>query len=167
MIDLHEESLMDHDEETGRLFLHLKAAQATTLAALTDALSDLGITVPQLLILRAISMTPAITSAELARQCFVTPQAMVANVSKLESSGLIARSKGEGRTIETHLTDKGRAILDRAGSRVESARRYVAQQIGEEHVRSLEEGLLALTECMRKSLIVTTARTWDLDETGS
>ncbi|HTX56862.1 MAG TPA: MarR family transcriptional regulator [Candidatus Acidoferrales bacterium] len=158
---------MPSDEETGRLFLHLKAAQATTLAALTDALSDLGITVPQLLILRAISMTPAISSAELARQCYVTPQAMVANVSKLEASGLIARSKGEGRTLETRLTDKGLAILDRAGSRIESARRYVAQQIGEETVRALDDGLLALTECMQKSLVVTTSRTWDLDETES
>jgi len=158
---------MPTDGETGRLFLHLKAAQATTLAALTDALSDLGITVPQLITLRAISMTPAITSAQLARECFVTAQGMVTNIAKLEAAGLIVRSKGEGRTLETHLTDKGRAILDRAGSRIESARRYVAQTIGEETVRALDDALVALTECMQKSLIVTTARTWDLDETGS
>lgn len=158
---------MPHDEETGRLFLHLKAAQATTAAALTDALSDLGITVPQLLVLRAVAMAPAITSAELARQCFVSAQAMVTNISKLEAAGLIVRSKGEGRTIETHLTDKGYAIFDRAGSRIESAHRYVAQAMGEETIKQLDDALLALTECMQKSLIVTTARTWDLDDTGS
>ena len=72
----------------------------------------------QLIILRTIEYNPAISGAQLARDCFVTPQAMAANIAKLEAAGLIARSKGEGRALETHLTDKGRAIFDRAGSRV-------------------------------------------------
>jgi DNA-binding MarR family transcriptional regulator len=151
---------MDH-EEPGRLFLHLKAAQAVMRAALTDALSDIGITVPQLLILRAVDHTPAASSAELARACFVSPQAMVANVGKLEAAGFIARAKGGGRTIETRLTEKGRAIYERAGSRIASAERYVTQTLGAQTVRRLDEDLRALTDCMRSSLVVTTSRTWD------
>lgn len=159
-----EEPLMVPDAETGRLFLHLKAAQATMRAALTDALSDLGLTVPQLLILRAIEMTPAVSSAEIGRQCFVSPQAMVANVGRLEAAGLIVRTPGGGRTLETHLTDKGQAILDRAGARIQSAERYITQVLGDETVRALDEGLVALNDCMLKSLVVTTSRTWESDE---
>lgn len=160
-----EESPMPQsDEETGRLFLHLKAAHGVMRAALTDALEDIGITVPQLLILRAIELTPAVSSAQLARDCFVSPQAMVNNIARLEADGLIARSKGGGRILETQLTEKGRAILERAGSRIASAERYVTQMLGEETVQSLDEGLRALTDCMLKSLVVTTSRTWETDD---
>lgn len=154
MIPFPEESPMQPDEETGRLFLHLKAAQGVMRMALTDALSDIGITVPQLLILRGIEITPAISSAQLARECFVSPQAMVANIARLCS----------GRTIETHLTDKGRAIYDRAGSRIQSAERYVTQMLGEDTVRALDRGLRELADCMQKSVVVTTSRSWDTDE---
>ncbi|HTU71138.1 MAG TPA: MarR family transcriptional regulator [Candidatus Baltobacteraceae bacterium] len=155
---------MQSDEETGRLFLHLKAAHGVMRAALTDVLDDIGITVPQLLILRAIELTPAVSSAQLARECFVSPQAMVNNVARLEADGLIARSKGGGRVLETHLTEKGQAILERAGSRIASAERYVTETLGEEQVQSLDASLVALTDCMLKSLVVTTSRTWDADE---
>jgi DNA-binding MarR family transcriptional regulator len=150
--------------ETGRLFLHLKAASQTMRAALADALEDLGLTVPQLLILRAIELTPNVSSAELARACYVSPQAMVANINRLEMAGLIERSKGGGRALETSMTDKGRAIFDRAGSRIAQAERYVTQHLGEETVRALDEGLLKLNDCMLKSLVVTTSRTWDTDD---
>jgi len=155
---------MNPNEETGRLFLHLKAAAATMRAALADSLEDLGITVPQLLILRAVECTPAISSAELARAIFVSPQAMVANIGRLEAAGLIERTKGEGRVLETHLTDKGRAIYDRAGGRIQSAERYVTQTLGEDLVRVLDDGLLKLNDCMAKSLVVTTSRTWDTED---
>ncbi|HUN29729.1 MAG TPA: MarR family transcriptional regulator [Alphaproteobacteria bacterium] len=152
------------DEETGRLFLHLKAANAASRNALDDALSDLGITTQQLLVLRAVEFSPAVSGAQLARDCFVSPQAMAANISKLESAGLITRSKGEGRVLETYLTEKGHAILDRAGSRVQSAERYIAEILGADTIANLDRVLRDLTNCLQKSLVVTTSRTWDTDE---
>ncbi len=152
------------DEGTGRLFLHLKAAQGAARNALDDALNDIGLTALQLIILRTIEYSPAISGAQLARDCFVTPQAMAANISKLEAAGLIARSKGEGRVLEAHLTEKGRAIFDRAGSRVESAERYIAEVLGADTVDNLDRTLRDLTECLQKSVVVTTSRTWDVDD---
>jgi DNA-binding MarR family transcriptional regulator len=154
---------MEPNEETGRLFLHLKAAQAAMRAAMADALSDLGITPPQLLILRAIELSPAISSAQLARETFVSPQAMVANVTKLCEAGLIERSKGQGRTIETHLTAKGHETLERAADRVEGLVRYVTNRLGGDTVRKLDASLLTLTEALTQSLVTTTTRTWDDD----
>jgi DNA-binding MarR family transcriptional regulator len=166
VIALPEESPMQTDSEAGRLFLHLKAAQAAMRAALDDALADIGITSPQLLILRAIDANPRVSSAELARACFITPQAMVVNLARLESAGLIARTpaKGGGRSLETHFTDKGHALYERAGSRILSAERYVTQQLGEETVDLLDEGLRQLADVLLKSLVVTTSRTWDARE---
>jgi DNA-binding MarR family transcriptional regulator len=152
------------DEGTGRLFLHLKAAQGAARNALDDALADIGITALQLIILRTIEYSPAISGAQLARDCFVSPQAMAANIAKLEAAGLIARNKGEGRVLEAHLTEKGRAIFDRAGSRVQSAEDYIAEVLGADSVTNLVHTLRDLTDCLQKSLVVTTSRTWDIDE---
>ena len=151
------------DEDTGRLFLHLKAAQGAARNALDDALSDMGISSQQLLILRAVELSPAISGAQLARECFVSPQTMATTIAKLEAAGLIVRSKGEGRVFETHLTDKGRAIFDRAGSRVQSAERYIAEVLGAGTVAELDRILRDFTDCLQKSLVVTTSRTWDTE----
>ncbi len=149
------------DEDTGRLFLHLKAAQGASRNALDDALSDLGITAMQLIVLRAVDISPAVSGAQLARECFVSPQAMATTIAKLEAAGLIVRSKGEGRVLETQLTDKGRDIFYRAGSRVESAERYIAEILGADTVANLDRTLRDLTDCLQKSLVVTISRTWD------
>jgi DNA-binding MarR family transcriptional regulator len=157
---------MHADPETGRLFLHLKAAQAAMRAALDDALADIGITSPQLLILRAIDENPRVSSAQLARQCFISPQAMVVNLARLESAGLIVRTpaKSGGRSLETHFTDKGLALFERAGSRVLSAERYVRQQLGDDAVNALDDGLRKLTDALLRSVVVTTSRSWDVQE---
>ena len=133
-------------------------------SALCDALSDIGITPPQLLALRALDESAAMSNAEMARHCFVSPQAMVATLSRMEHAGLIERVKGGGRVIETHLTEKGRATFERAGERIAAADRYLRESVGEKKIDDLNASLARLTECLLKSQVVTTARTWDLDE---
>ena len=157
------DSPIESNEEPGRLFLHLKAAAAAMRAALGDALGDIGITAPQLLILRAIELTPAISSAQLARETYVSPQAMVANVTKLCEAGLIERSKGQGRTLETRLTAKGYGVLEAAAARVEAAVNYVTSRLGAEAMRTLDSALLGMTEALQQSRVTTTARAWEDD----
>lgn len=156
--------MASHDPETGRLFLHLKAAQTAMRAALADVLDDIGITPPQLVVMRALELSPAISSAELARQCFVSPQAMVVTLTRLEQAGLIERTKGGGRIIETHLTQKGREVLLRAGERITGAVNYIRGIMGTERVDQLTAMLEELTDLLLKSQVVTTTRSWDLDE---
>ena len=155
---------MDSEQETGRLFLLLKAAQAAMHSALADVLDDIGITPPQLMALRALYLTPAISNAELARQCFVSPQAMVVQLTRMEQMGLIERVKGEGRIIQTHLTEKGRITLDRAADRIDAAVHYLRSVVGEDRIEALCETLEDLNNALLKSQVVTTSRSWDLDE---
>ena len=155
---------MDSEQEPGRLFLLLKAAQAAMRSALADVLDDIGITPPQLLVLRTLYHSPAISNAEMARQCFVSPQAMVVTLTRMEQMGLVERVKGEGRVIETHLTEKGTVTLDRAAARIAAAEAYLRCALGEDRMEMLCDTLDDLNHCLLKSQVVTTARTWDLDE---
>jgi DNA-binding MarR family transcriptional regulator len=155
---------MDTRREHGRLFLHLKAAQAAMRAALCDALSDIGITPPQLLAMHALELTPAISSAELARQCFVSPQAMVVTLTRMEQAGLIERTKGGGRVIETHLTEKGHETLELAAKRIDGAQNYLRTVLGSDRVDQLADLLEEVTDALLKSQVVKTGRSWDLED---
>jgi DNA-binding MarR family transcriptional regulator len=153
---------MASDPEPGRLFLLLKAAQSSMRSALNDALEDVGITAAQLLILRALDQTPAVSSAELARQCAVSPQAMVVTIARMERDGLLERVKGSGRAIETHLTAEGKSRLERAHHRIAAAEKYLRNAVGSDRVDELCDVLEHVNDAFLKSHVVTTARSWDL-----
>ena len=93
----------------GRLFYSLKHAQGRARAALDEAFGQIGLTTPQFLALNAIDENARSSSAELARHSYVSPQAMMTIIARLESSGLIARTPDPqgGRSLETALTQKG------------------------------------------------------------
>jgi len=83
-------------------------------------------------------------------------------VSRLEAAGLIVRTPApSGRSIETHLTEKGAALFERAISRARVAERYVVAALGDETVATLNRDLQRLTDCLAKSVVVTTSRSWD------
>jgi DNA-binding MarR family transcriptional regulator len=75
---------------------------------------DEGITAAQFGILKRIEHSPGMSRVEMARQNFISPQAAQIALSTLESKGLVTRrAKGAGnRAIGTHLTAKGRRVLE-------------------------------------------------------
>lgn len=153
---------MPTDPETGRLFLLLKAAQSSMRSALNDALEDVGITAAQLLILRALDQAPAISSAELARQCAVSPQAMVVAITRMEKDGLLERVKGEGRVIETHLTAEGYRRLELAHDRIAAAEKYLRSTVGSARIDVLCDTLDNVNTAFLNSRVVTSSRNWDV-----
>jgi DNA-binding MarR family transcriptional regulator len=155
---------MTSDQESGRLFLLLKAAQTAMRSALNDVLEDIGITAPQLLILRALDQMPAMSSAELSRQCVVSPQAMVVAITRLEKDGLLERVKGEGRIIETHLTDEGKRKLELAHDRITAAENYLRDRIGSDRIDELCETLENVNTAFLKSHVVRTSRSWEITD---
>lgn len=68
----------------------------------------------QYTILALVRDREGISSAELSRRFFVTPQTMNESVASLEKRGLIERSESETnkRILNTRVTDKGRDLLD-------------------------------------------------------
>jgi DNA-binding MarR family transcriptional regulator len=86
-------------------------------------LGPLGLTLPEFVCLRILSMSPGLSSAELSRSTNVTPQAMNTVLRRLEEIGAVARptSVSSGRALPATLTGQGRTLLKRAEAAVRIA----------------------------------------------
>ena len=86
-------------------------------------LGPLGMTLPEFVCLRILSMFPGMSSAELSRHTNVTPQAMNTVLRKLEDVGAVERpaTVSSGRALPATLTSQGRALLKRAEAAVRVA----------------------------------------------
>ena len=98
---------------TDRVGYLLKRAQSALNAAMSAALADYGITLPQYAVLNALDEEPGLSNADLARRAFVTPQTMNQVLRELEGKQLVIRRPHpvHGRVLQAHLTSGGRQIL--------------------------------------------------------
>jgi DNA-binding MarR family transcriptional regulator len=108
------------DAPLGYLLYRVGAALRPEVSAV---LRPLGLTLPEFVCLRILSMYPGLSSAELARHTNVTPQAMNTVLRKLEDVGAVARPESvpSGRALPATLTSRGRALLKRAEAAVQVA----------------------------------------------
>jgi len=124
-----------------RLGYELKRAQRGLRLAMDQQLAGLGLTTPQYAALAVLEDAPGISSAELARRCFVTPQTMNALVAGLERRGLLGRQAHpvHGRILETTLTGEGAGLLRRADERVRAIEACMASSLSAKERRQLLE----------------------------
>ena len=111
----------DHDDAPlGYLLYRVAAVLRPEAFAL---LRPLGLTLPEFVCLRIISLSPGRSSAELSRHTNVTPQAMNTVLRRLEEIGAVERpeSVSSGRALPATLTGQGRALLKRAEDAVRVA----------------------------------------------
>lgn len=85
-----------------------------------SALADLDLSLAQYAALHALGTVPGLSSAELARHSFVTPQTMNEVVQQLEAAGRVSRHPhpSHGRIRQVLLTARGRSVLAAATARV-------------------------------------------------
>ena len=157
LADLEDERLSAH------LLAKLKFAQASSRAALDDALAHCGLTTPQFLALAMIETNDECSSADLARRSFITPQAMTGIVARLESMKLIRRipARNGGRSLPMRLTDEGRALLVRAQKHALAIERYIVDVLGPQGYEDLAKLLDRVTEALNRSSTVTRTAPWD------
>jgi DNA-binding MarR family transcriptional regulator len=88
--------------------------------AVTSELKPLGLTLPEFVCLRVLSMFPGQSNAELARHTNVSPQAMNNVLRGLQQRGAVDRpaSVASGRALPAQLTRDGAALLKRAEAAV-------------------------------------------------
>lgn len=79
---------------------------------------ETGLTIPQIVVLRAVNDQGALTTAAISRQADLSPATTVTILDKLEVKGLITRtrSKNDRRTVQAVLTDAGAQTLSAAPS---------------------------------------------------
>jgi DNA-binding MarR family transcriptional regulator len=121
------------------LLYAIKQVELVSRAHLDDLLRPSGVTALQYTALTVLRRRDGLSSAQLARNSFVTPQAMADLVTALERRGLITRDRDPDnrRQLLISLTDAGHVLL--------------AQY--EPAVRALEEQMLAdLDQTEREAL---------------
>jgi DNA-binding MarR family transcriptional regulator len=108
------------DAPLGYLLYRVAAVLRPEVSAV---LGPLGLTLPEFVCLRILSMSPGLSSAELSRNTNVTPQAMNTVLRRLEEIGAVARpeSVSSGRALPARLTASGRTLLKRAEGAVRVA----------------------------------------------
>jgi DNA-binding MarR family transcriptional regulator len=105
---------MSADGPEPRIAYLVKRVERGLRLRLDRTLSPLGVTTPEYTALSILGGREGLSSAELARRVFVTPQAMNQIVLALEGRGLIRRaaSATHGRVMHISLTARGRAALE-------------------------------------------------------
>lgn len=90
--------------------------------SLGAVLRPFALTVAEYTALSLIRRRDGYSNAELARRSFVSPQAMHEMISSLEERGLLERAPSESHRSmrHTHLTDRGRELLDRCNTAVDT-----------------------------------------------
>jgi DNA-binding MarR family transcriptional regulator len=148
---------------SGHLLSKLKHAQAASRAALESEFGRIGITIPQFLALANIDENEDISSAELARQSYVSPQAMITIVARLEAAGLITRAPaaGGGRSLAMRLTDKGTELLRAARAHAYAIERFILDRLGDDAYLDLLSSLDRVTDALSEGATVTKTAPWD------
>lgn len=100
--------------EEGYLGYLLRQASAAHRLRMERAMADVGVTLPQFLVLTMIRAYPGVSNADLARLALLTPQTVSVIVANLERSGAITRRPHavHGRIQHIDVTPEGLALLD-------------------------------------------------------
>ena len=150
-----------HQEPLGFLLYRVVAALRPQVAA---ELKPLGLSLPELVCMRILSMHPGLTSAELARGTNVSAQAANQVLHALEERGVLTRpaSTPAGRAMPARLTRRGKALLKRAEAAVHVADQRILTRLTADEQRHLKEllyavGTRAAADC-RCELVMDSAR---------
>jgi DNA-binding MarR family transcriptional regulator len=121
------------DQPLGYLLYRVMAALRPEISA---ELRPLGLGLPEFVCMRILSVSPGRSSAELARDTNVSPQAMNTVLRGLQDAGLVTRpaTVSSGRALPAELTRAGSSLLERAESAVRVAEgRLLANLTAEQH----------------------------------
>jgi DNA-binding MarR family transcriptional regulator len=101
--------------EQGYFGYLLRQAAGASRLTLERALSELGVTPPQFLVLTMLKAYPGLSGADLARVALLTPQTVGVIIRNLERDGAILMTPHpvHGRVLQWTLTRRGLSLLEK------------------------------------------------------
>jgi DNA-binding MarR family transcriptional regulator len=117
--------------------LSLKRAQHELRLAVNAELAALGTNISQISVLREIGLNPGISSADLARLAWLTPQTLGQLVIQMQERGLVRRRPGEGRKICHYLTQGGEKLLAAGMEKTREVDTHVLRDFSDEDLEVL------------------------------
>ena len=123
----------------------VKQVELAIRAHLDELLRPAGLTSTQYTALTVLERHPDLTSAQLARNSFVTSQSMADMVTALEGQGLIKRKRdaSDRRRLVLSLTADGRRVLRRYRPKVAEVEEQMVSELGPRRTAELRRSLLA------------------------
>ena len=112
--------MSNEDKATPTLLYVMKQVELAVRSHLDDILRPAGLTALQYTALTVLERHPNLTSAQLARNSFVTSQSMADMVTALQEQGLVDRHRdpADRRRLVLTVTARGRRLLDKYRGRV-------------------------------------------------
>jgi DNA-binding MarR family transcriptional regulator len=135
-----------------RLTYLIKRLEMAERARMEEVLAAHGVTLHQYTALSLLERRDGLSSAQLARRHFVTPQAMNQLVASLERDGLIHREPDTAnrKILRASLTDRGRSTLTACHVAVDELEERMLASFSPEQVHefrtALERSLQGLAE---------------------
>jgi DNA-binding MarR family transcriptional regulator len=129
-------------------------------ARLDEALLRYAVTTTEYMALSELRLRDGLSSAQLARIAFVTPQAMNLVVRDMERRGLIRRTPdlARGRMLRASLTRKGLSTLARCDRALDAIEEQMLADTDDRARRVLAESLTGCTRGLRADNTVRTGR---------
>jgi DNA-binding MarR family transcriptional regulator len=123
----------------------IKQVELASRARLDEIFRPLGMTALQYTALTVLERHPDLSSAQLARNSFVTTQSMADMVTALEERSLIERHRdpADRRRLVLALTKEGRALLRRYRGKVAALEQQMLADLTDEQVAELRQSLTA------------------------
>ncbi|MEJ6549667.1 MarR family transcriptional regulator [Corynebacterium sp. USCH3] len=161
MADIHDPDFVlppprhgDHEfaeDLDARVGSHIKQAEQAMMAAKTDALRPLGLTVPQYAVLMSLHYVPGQSSAQLARVAAVTPPTMGTILDRLEKRGLIEHTPSaiHRRVLVTTLPQDGAELVLQADDRARGIEERLGRAFSDPERRQLRALLQRATSTLR------------------
>jgi DNA-binding MarR family transcriptional regulator len=123
----------------------VKQVELAVRSRLDEIVRPLGLTALQYTALTVLERHPDLSTAQLARNSFVTSQSMADMVSVLEERGLIERhrDRGDRRRLVVALTPDGQELLDRCRDDVSALEQQMQNGLTSAQVAALRRSLHA------------------------
>lgn len=123
----------------------IKQAELAVRSQLDDIFRPAGLTALQYTALTVLERHPNLSTAQLARNSFVTSQSMADMVAALTERGLTERHRDEAdhRRLVISLTPSGQALLDRYRDQVRALESRMLTGLSTAQVANLRRSLLA------------------------
>ena len=130
---------------TPTLLYVIKQVELAVRSRLDDLLRPAGLTASQYTALTVLERRPDLTSAQLARNSFVTTQTMADMVTALHERGLIERHRhpADRRKLVLDLTTTGRRLLGRYRRKVAALEAEMLTNLTARQSAELRKSLLA------------------------
>ena len=130
----------------------IKQTESIVRARMDAALRAQKITVVQFSVLSLLDRPDPLSSAQVARHSFVTPQAANEMIASLEKKGLIARTEDSEtrRILRLTLTPAGSRILARSAKLVDRVEKEILRNLTPRKTKDLRQALLAIIETARE-----------------